>query len=387
MSEIRINIFDQNRKISGEAHGFFGDALVAALTAEPETIEELESALQRFIERESDWSPFRMFRGHEDFEPYDAGIVIIDLAAKLIASESTYSAFSRKGTIRIVDDDGNDFGLPYRLSDEWKIVSSILKYNYLSEKRREKKLRNPRFDARKTLYGQQLFEFIISECAANRGSEDENLFAQIHAKWLMLAQDTLGGKTPREILLDKQSFIDFELHSRALQYSVTRTCPSPLPKTSNAFIFSGFGTHEIVVYYNLIRFLLDETFSNETLNAPDLAKAADHWLNSSDGEHAGRLPAFIIESERSRMNLTMSAHECLIDEDCEICQMMAADFDTPAFWHLDGSDFEYDMFEFSFFKTFEEWEADQREMEKFNREFNAKYAAETSEFPEFDEEF
>lgn len=59
----------------------------------------------------------------------------------------------------------------------------------------------------------------------------------------------------------------------------------------------------------------------------------------------------IIETERKRVNLTVSAHECLIDEDCEMCEMMAMDFDTPMFWHLDGSAMEYDRFEFSFYET------------------------------------
>ena len=65
----------------------------------------------------------------------------------------------------------------------------------------------------------------------------------------------------------------------------------------------------------------------------------------------------------------MSAHECMIDEECEMCQMMAAEFDTPSFWGLDGSNMEYDRFEFSFDKTREEWEAEQRRYEEFNRKF------------------
>lgn len=48
MSEIRINIIDQNQTISGEMNGSFGYVLIASLTAEPETIGELETALQRF---------------------------------------------------------------------------------------------------------------------------------------------------------------------------------------------------------------------------------------------------------------------------------------------------------------------------------------------------
>lgn len=67
MSVIRINIIDQTQVISGDLHGSFGELLVASLTAEPETIAELETALVRFIKPESDWSVFRSFKNHEDF--------------------------------------------------------------------------------------------------------------------------------------------------------------------------------------------------------------------------------------------------------------------------------------------------------------------------------
>jgi hypothetical protein len=62
MSEIRINIIDNSQTISGTMHGSFGDILVAALAAEPETVAELEAAVERFIERESDKSFFSCFR-------------------------------------------------------------------------------------------------------------------------------------------------------------------------------------------------------------------------------------------------------------------------------------------------------------------------------------
>jgi hypothetical protein len=37
------------------------------------------------------------------------------------------------------------------------------------------------------------------------------------------------------------------------------------------------------------------------------------------------------------------------------------------FWHLDGSNMEYDRFEFSFHKNLADWEAEQREYEEMNR--------------------
>jgi len=41
------------------------------------------------------------------------------------------------------------------------------------------------------------------------------------------------------------------------------------------------------------------------------------------------------------------------------------------FWHLDGCNMD-DRFEFSPFKTIEEWEADKLEFERFNAEFERK---------------
>lgn len=371
MSEIRINIIDERQTICGKMHGSFGDALVAALTAEPETAVELETALERFVERESDWSPFRSFHRVENFEPYDAGLLVIDLAAKVVMADSTYSYYSKEGTIRIKTDEDEDFDLPYRLSDDWKRVGSIPEFNYAQTKSRGERLTNPPFDAREILFGKPLFEFIAAEYAANKEATDEDLYTDIHAKWLMTARDDLRGRTPREVLLEKQDFIGWDLHSRSLQWSYAKRCPSPIPADSNAFRFAGFGTHEIVVYYDLFRHLLSECFENDITNSEILERIAGDWLSNPQREFSGRVPAKIIESERRRVNLTVSASTSLIDEDCDVCQMMAAEFDTPMFWHLDGSHFEFDRFEFSFDKTREEWEAEQRRYEEFNRDFAA----------------
>src|SRR5687768_18026809 len=93
MSEIKLNLTDAQRTISGSIHGSVADACVAALSAEPETITELEAALARYQKPSGDLSPFGWFRKSTgiDNEPWDAGIVIIDLAARIVAFESTYS--------------------------------------------------------------------------------------------------------------------------------------------------------------------------------------------------------------------------------------------------------------------------------------------------------
>src|SRR5205085_4364903 len=245
MSSIRLNISDAERAINGEVHGCFGDAVVAALTAEPETIDELGLALARFIKPLSDLSPFAWFQQGESFEPYDAGVVVIDLAARIVAVDSSYSQQSAEGNVRIEDESSADeVFIPYRLSDDWLFVYSMPEYEGVSAKRRAERLAFKPLDVREVLYGRALLEFIARELFAARNSDDEGLFTEVHAKWLMTAREDLRGKAPREILLAKQDFIDFDLHSRSLQWSFTGACPPPLPLGSNAYARAGFGTHE-----------------------------------------------------------------------------------------------------------------------------------------------
>ena len=189
----------------------------------------------------------------------------------------------------------------------------------------------------------------------------------------MAEREDLRGQTPREVLLEKRSFIGSDLDSRARQWAYTGECPPAISEDTNAFRLAGFGTHEIVVYYDLFRFLLDVCFEEKIKNPEVLERIADEWLNYPQPEFSGRTPAIIIETERKRVNLTASAHECMIDEDCEVCQMLAVDYiDTPTFCHYDGSHMEFDRFEFSFHKTRKEWEEEQREFEEISRKFDVQ---------------
>ena len=260
----------------------------------------------------------------------------------------------------------------------------MAEFNYAQEKGREKFLNNPPFDVRKVLFGKPLCSFIVAEYLANKDAPDEDLFKNIHAKWLMSGRDDLRGKTPREILLEKQDFIGSDLDSRAKQWSFAGFCPPPIPVDSNAYKFAGFGTHEIVVYYDLFRHLLGKCFENNCTNPDILERLASDWLNNPQGGFSERTPAEIIEKERTRINLTASAQECLIDDDCPLCVMMSEEFDTPTFCHFDGSQMEYDRFEFSFQKDRKEWEAEQREYEEMSRKFAMK-SRDNFNFPKTDE--
>lgn len=130
----------------------------------------------------------------------------------------------------------------------------------------------------------------------------------------------------------------------------------------------------------MVRYLLGECFEDArkgfsaAAEIEQLKKRKADWLNAVNRDYDGRRPSHMIEMERGRVNLTMSAKEYVIDEDCEWCEAMAVEFDTPMFWHLDGCNMD-DRFEFSFYKTRMEFEEEERRREEFNREFDRDWKA------------
>ncbi|HKP68435.1 MAG TPA: hypothetical protein VJV05_04065 [Pyrinomonadaceae bacterium] len=387
MSYVRFNISDSYSTIHGDLHGSMTEPMIAALTAEPETIAEFETALHRFLKSESDWPTLRGFKNNEDLEPYDAGIVAIDLAGRTVGYETTYSYPSAEGSVRVPSefadpdfrDQFNDVWVPYQVPNDWEFIETIPCYEGAQRIRREERSKRMPFDARPILFGRPLIEHIVGSIEQAPDLDAEDLIAGIHASWLMTRRDDLRDLSPREVLFEKRDFISFDLHSRSLQWSFTKVCPAPLTTDSFAYINAGFGIHEWVLYYDLIRHLLDDAINQKMSgNVSDrgseierLSKVRDEWMSSPDPESSGRVPSEIIELERRRINMTASAQEMLIDENCPCCVALSQDFDTPMFWHLDGCNMD-DRFEFSSFKTLEEFEADKLEFEKFNAEYERK---------------
>lgn len=396
MSEVKLNLIDAQNILSGTIHGSVADRCVAALSAEPETIAELGAALARYIRPQEGVGPFSgpfsFFHSSSeiDSEPWDAGLVVIDLAARIVAIESSYSHPQPEGEVHYHDGDkSTDISVPYRLPADWLFVNSVDAYRWSCDRRVEQRQANLPFDARAVLYGPALLEFIVASGNSlhrkipDRSKNDEatqdaltNEVSRIHADWLMTPREDLRGRSPREVLLEKREFIDFDLETRCWQWTMVGEGPPCLASDSFAFRFGGFGTHEWVVYYDLVRHLL---FSTAELDCTNLEKAISRldrikndWLENRAGEYEGKVPAIIIENERKRLPQAMSPQELIIDEDCECCRMSALEAEMgfgPGFWHLDGSHMD-DGFAFSSCVTIEEWEAENRQREAFDREFN-----------------
>ncbi|HUG70920.1 MAG TPA: hypothetical protein VMM76_24440 [Pirellulaceae bacterium] len=126
MSEVRLVVCEAQCHWSGTVHASWADRAIAALSADPVTLEELEAAFARFAMPSAESrSLANLSRGFCD-EPYDAGVVVIDLAARLVAVESTYSFPSRNGTVCYHDGRcATDVALPYHLADDWLILAHL----------------------------------------------------------------------------------------------------------------------------------------------------------------------------------------------------------------------------------------------------------------------
>ena len=380
MSEVALTILDSEREVSGHVHGSDAECLVAALAAEPETIGELEAAMARFVG--PDHAPLAGFRAGGDEEPWDAGLVVIDLAARLVAHETTYDYFGPQGQVlyrgpmsreiieEIGDDEDRDVWIPFQLPDDWLFVNHILGWEALAQRRRQERAALPPLDARAALYG-AVSEFIVNQCLT--AGRDESATA-IHARWLMTPREDLRGVAPRDSLLERHHFVDLDLQWRAMQWSFTGFCPSGLAPESPAYLYGGFGTHEIVLYYEMVRHLIEVCQQRLGQDAPaaqapelisELQRRQRAWLHEAQRKLYGMSPFVVIGHERARLPMAVGHAHFDLDDDCEICQMMR-ELPGPMFWHLDGCNMD-DDFAFSFHRTREEWEAEQREWEEHSR--------------------
>lgn len=384
MSEVRLVVRDAQRDIWGDTHGGVAQCVIAALSVEPETIGELELGMERFAAPPKG-GHFRSFgRGVND-QPHDAGVVVVDLAARLLACDTTFAEPEHMG--QVLYHDGRELtevGIYYYLSEDWKIISDVESWRGLADARRRERRENPPLDARLVLYGQPMLGFVAGECLAAAGGRsangdskaDRDLARQIHVKWMMEARGDLRGATPRDVMTARRQTIDLDMQGRANQWTMMHRPPRPLDPKSAAYRFAGFGTTEWVTYYELVRELIHRGLGlagrmpTGADLAGGLAEVRDAWLDRPDPEFSNRVPRKLIHDERIRMPNACSGEEAVIDPDCPLCQMQA-DMEGPVFWFMDGCNMD-DDFAFSFHRTREEFDEEERRQEEFNRRFNAE---------------
>jgi hypothetical protein len=192
------------------------------------------------------------------------------------------------------------------------------------------------------------------------------------------------------VRLARRNHLIRDLQDRAEQGALLGACPPGLDAGTAAYRSGGFGTHEIVPYYELVRFRLENCRQRRGRaghrdagpEGPGARPAAvalvgetarlqalrDGWLETPDFEALhGRTPASVIACERARLPEGVTGAEAMIAPECPLCQMIA-DSLSPMFGHLDGCNTD-DDFAISFHPTREAWLAERQEWEEFSRCF------------------
>lgn len=373
------------------------DTLLAALTAEPETLAELETAVTRYNQAIVHTGLLSQLESGMNETPWDAGLLIIDLPARLIVAATEPTLYEPKplGFVLYCPDPPLDWALVneddvcwvrYRLSEHWLITNDLSGWRELAAQRRQARAANPPFDARPGLFD-PLPDFIARACLAARDAGHTDPLIELHERWLLTPQPVLRDQTPREILLAQREFIEYDMDSRATQWSFIGACPNGLNPASVAYRCSGFGTNSNVIYFDLVRYLLAQGWTLIS-QAPSIQvhQAVEHltrlqneWL--TEGGDYNRSPAWILEQERRRLPITVKAGEFDFgveeteDEKDDLPSLPGATGFGPCFWNLDGSGMDMeDNWIFSFHHTQAAWEAERHEWAEMSRKFNEEYA-------------
>jgi len=308
MSEVKLVIRDAKEDRSGTVHGSVAEWFIAALSADPVSLAEMNAAVDRFALESPDRGHFTFFRHNLDAEPWDAGLVVIDMAARLVVIDSSYSSPGRKGVItrhNIESVEGGAVSLSYRLADDWLFLHDAMNWEGTAGMRRQERADQSVTDLRQIFYGEPMLRSIIDGCRRQFRHRDEiarrvylewiesrrrwnerhaeepqpepktltmhelsrredptediehriyyDTIRDIHADWLMTPCAELNDHLPRTVLLRDRARLSGDMSDREHHWSMLERCPPGISPESHAFQFGGFNTSEIVMYYDYVR--------------------------------------------------------------------------------------------------------------------------------------
>ncbi len=230
MSMISLTVQDPKQSRHAVVDEHLAHAMIASVSADPETLSEWQAALTRFIHPQiasellSHWSLGPGWQKAQD------PICVIDLAGRMVVSSWEHELDEGVAATPYVSVQGpSERWYAYHLSDEWLLTSDLQYWSTLSQQRREQRLRQPRIDLRQILYGDPLLEFLVDESLAVVTPDptclpfdciEEALHGacpldnaayraarEIHARWLTSPQPTLQGHSVRDQMLSQRVHI------------------------------------------------------------------------------------------------------------------------------------------------------------------------------------
>jgi hypothetical protein len=385
---VRLTVRAGGQVMSWPVNEWSALAALAALSAEPETMEEFFAALRRY-QPDHRWDECGEPAAIEDALGSDEPSCVIDLDSRSVLSGGGFELPDRRGAYQTDEDDqAQGFHVVWiDMPDDWLFETVATDWLSVISERARAVAGRTRIDTRDVLFGEPMLEFVAEQVLAAVGDcDDDQCYERIraiHADWLMTPRDDLLGRTPREVLLGHRHQIDLDIQHRSEQWSMQGFAPPPLEEDSAAHRFGGYGITEIVIDFDLMRSLLERAWewvragvSHHGTLARRLAEHRDTFLNHPPEKWGVNLICReLIESERRRMPVTSDGSHLF--DDCPICQATAegALGSGPMFMVFDGHHLELeDEFVFSLTESRAQWEKEQEDYRRFSEEMDRKRA-------------
>ena len=369
MNSIDLLIADRTVCLRGSLAAEWAGAVIASLSADPVTWEELQYALGRFVVADERTTDLGL---HSISAPQPAargGTVpvpdcVIDLPGRLLLTHWDQVRDPIPAG-RVGSDKSEFLLLRYHLNSDWLISSDFAHWPRRAEQRRREGAARWTVDPRTSLYGSPLLTFLVQRSGAlvsepdspaatpadGRGPvevlPDEHWQAarKVFCDWLEQRPAELHDRSVRNVLEQEMEHLSSDLEDRESQWVRTGKSPLGLRETDTAYRCAGVGPHEAILYEEMVMFLLG-AYTRRLADAADtrgelagevdwLRERRDEWLWRTDDEDLmGKSPREIIDQERRRIPLVVDDAHDVQHDDCPLCQMMISDEGRPVFWRL-----------------------------------------------------
>ena len=422
-TRIYAQVADESQTLAGGINQEDAWLLLAALSADPESMEEVEAAIAH-LRAEPGCEPDMAGKGVLGLESLGMQIqtaridpsgcdLAIDLPGRVVVVsrlwvESCGESVQRPGNAKqrdriddglkmlragavLVDRVGQDrpVRLPYHIDPRWEVRMGSHHWDQTVRQRRALAAQDPVPSLRRILYGSAMRQFLAEELwnlstngqqsspspmeesndveGVVAGSQQkEEAISLIHQKWLLRRREDLGCRSPRQVMTDTIGSVDAMMEDRQIAWSATTRPPASVPRASRAFREALFGSNEWILYYDLVRCLLElgwhwiegslqeleqedgkrEPYSSspslevESKSVEGLARWMEQlqrcWMEDPQPHLLDRSPREVIERERRRLPDAVPVdQQDWFSCDCPMCQWMKEE-NAITFWRMDG---------------------------------------------------
>ena len=280
MHQWNVVLRDGQQELRYELSSEKAMALVAGLSCDPETIEELVAGTRRFLgdRWHDEWLSDHQVARQEEATGSDD--YCIDIPGRLILHSTRAPEPPRLASVRVHDEVREEpYLTEHHLADDWEIRPWMTHWRDVAETRREQRRIWLR-DGRRVLYEDLATGLIaiwrqevkpsrngslaspsLADLAKSSGCQlsertMQSLITRIHARWLLTPRLNLQNKTPRELLVEHVEHVRLDIGHRTDQWIATGHEVEPRSASSAAYAGPYVGPVELTFYHQLVEKLI-----------------------------------------------------------------------------------------------------------------------------------